>query len=169
MAEPIEIIIRKGSGGEGTGFGVPSMKESDYSGRTTKMFTEGLPDKTSGNKATAAATAFALATLKKAIGYSISQYGNQTGNYIAQSDMELTMSYINTGMGITGSIAAGAIAGGAYGAIIAGVIAVGSTAINIGFQAKTLQTNISKLNTYANIMAERSGNINNDNSRGTKY
>lgn len=170
MAEPIEIIIRKGTGGEGTGFGVPGANVSENFGRTTKFGTESLPEQNSdASKAEKAAIAFALASLKREIGYSISQYGNMTGNYIAQAEIELNIQAVNNIASIIGSTIVGAKIGGGYGAIAG--FAIGATNIAVGYvnQWRTLQVNISKLDTYSNIMQERSGNANNNGSRGTDY
>lgn len=169
MAEPIEIIIRKGTGGEGTGFGVPGANVSENYGRTTKFGTESLSEDQGANRAEKAAIAFALASLKREIGYSISQYGNMTGNYIAQAEIELNIQAINNIASIIGSTIVGAKVGGAYGAITG--FAIGATNIAVGYvnQWRTLQVNIAKLDTYSNIMQERSGNSYNNGSRGTNY
>ena len=169
MAEPIEIIIRKGEGGEGTGFGIPSMPQA--SGRGTAFGTEEsfLKEKTIGDKYQAAAIAFGLATLKKAINYGISQYGNQTGNYISQSQTQALLDTGMTGLGIGMSFVTGTLVGGPVMGALMGGLALANSAINIGFQQRTLQINIDKLNTYSNIQRERSGNVYNNGSRGTDY
>ena len=172
MAEPIEIIIRKGSGGEGTGFGIsgatpggPSRTGTDFGTEEAKF----LGQKTNADKAQAAAIAFGIATLKRQINYSISQYGNKTGNYIAQAEMELVMEGLNNALSIAGATALGFKSGGVAGAIIGAAISTSSIAIGYYNQYRTLQTNIAKLDTYANIMQERSGNTYNNDSRGTIY
>lgn len=169
MAEPIEIIIRKGQGGSGTGFGLPGMQPE---GRTTKFGTEfddlKAKDAADSKRLNAMVAAFALAQTKRAISYGISQYGNQTGNYIKQAEIELAMNLGSRVMGIAGSIV-GAAAINPMLAIPTAVIAIGGSAIDLGYQYRTLQTNITKLDTYANIMQERSGNTFNNGSRGTDY
>lgn len=169
MAEPIEIIIRKGTGGEGTGFGVPGAKSEETFGRNTKFGTEGLEEDQGAKRFEKAAYAFALATLKRQISFSIGQYGNKTGNYITQSEMQLGIEIFNNVLGIGTATATGAIYGGIPGAIAGFAISAGSVAIGYSNQYQVLQTNITKLNTYANIMQERSGNTLNNNSRGTDY
>lgn len=167
MAEPIEIIIRKGTGGEGTGFGVPGAKSEETFGRNTKMFTENIENKSEVRKVQIAAISFAVATLKRQIGFSIGQYGNKTGNYIKQDEIQLGMEMFNNILGVAGATAGGFMYGNVPGMIIAGAISAGSVAIGYSNQYQVLQTNIAKLNTYANIMQERSGNTYNNDSRGT--
>jgi len=169
MAEPIEIIIRKGSGGEGTGFGIPNAGMNTPGGRSTAFGTEGgfLNEKQSGDKALIAMKAFALATLKKQIGYSIAQYGNMTGNYIQQAEIQLAMENINNISSLVGAGLIGLKTGGAAGAAVGIGIATANIGINYFNQFRTLMTNITKLDTYANIMQERSGGIYANDSRGT--
>lgn len=170
MAEPIEIIIRKGTGGDGSGFGIAGSNESKAMrglgfGKEAEDFLK--KNEQSGNKMLAAATAAALATLKKSINYQISQYGNMTGNYIEQAEMQLTLSVVQDIGGVVGATATGAMAGGPVGAVIGAVVGTTNLIVNKSFEYRTLQTNVAKLNTYANIMQERSGNMYNNGSRGT--
>ena len=167
MAEPIEIIIRKGTGGESTGFGVSGAKIEETSGRTTKFGTEGLEEDQGAKRFEKAAIGFALAALKRELNYSLSQYGNMTGNYIEQAEIELGLQMINNAITIGVSAIAGLKYGGVPGMIAGAVISTGSIVQGYVQQYRTLQTNITKLNTYANIMQERSGNIYNNDSRGT--
>lgn len=169
MAEPIEIIIRKGQGGSGTGFGLSGMQPE---GRNTKFGTEfdalKAKDASDSKRLNAMVAAFALAQTKRAISYGISQYGNQTGNYIRQAEMQFGMQVFSTVSGIIGATVGAAIINPML-AVPTALIAVGSTGISLGMEARTLQTNITKLDTYANIMQERSGNTFNNGSRGTDY
>ena len=170
MAEPIEIIIRKGTGGIGTGFGEPAFNPK---GRDTKFGTEAedflSKNKQDGDKAIAAVIAFGIASMKREINYSIAQYGNQTGNYIAQAEMQVAMEGVNNILSVALATAAGFKYGQAPGAIIGAAIATGNIAINYFNQYRTLQTNIAKLDTYANKMRERAGTISSNGSRGTDY
>lgn len=166
MAEPIEIIIRKGTGGEGTGFGIPGSYQAGQ-GRTTAFGTEGLPENKAADRIQSATIIFALNSLRKQLNYELSQYGNKTGNYINQASIELGMEYLNNIMSIGMSAFAGFKFGGVPGAISMGAISAVNIGINYSNQYRTLQTNIAKLNTYSNIMQERSGNTLNNDSRGT--
>ena len=177
MAEPIEIIIRKGTGGEGTGFGIPGATPGGPSAealsRGRGFGTEGqdlLNKSASDNKKIQAmVTAFALSNMKRAIAYDISQMGNLHGTYIAQAEVELAVSQVTKLIGIGTSVATATAAGGIGMGIATGVIAVGSEAISISQQYRTLKTNIAKLDTYNNIMQERSGGTFSNGSRGTDY
>ena len=100
---------------------------------------------------------------------SIAQYGNQTGNYIAQAEMQVAMEGVNNILSVALATAAGFKYGQAPGAIIGAAIATGNIAINYFNQYRTLQTNIAKLDTYANKMRERAGTISSNGSRGTDY
>jgi len=170
MAEPIEIIIRKGTGGEGTGFGIPGVSVKEVTGRTTGFGTESLPQQDeNARRAEKAAIGFALAALKREISYSISQYGNMTGNYIQQAEIQLGMEMLNNVIAVGAGTIAGAKYGGIPGAVVGFAISAGSVATGYVNQWRTLQVNIAKLDTYANIMQERSGNSYNNGSRGTDY
>ena len=61
MAEPIEIIIRKGSGGEGTGFGISGANVKD----TEKSANEKTPNV--GKMIKGAAVGLAIATDRKSV------------------------------------------------------------------------------------------------------
>lgn len=167
MAEPIEIIIRKGTGGEGTGFGIPGAGNNTPNNEKITQIKSSSQRDVEGDRALLAMKAFALATLKKQIGYSISQYGNMTGSYIGQAEQELAMEMINNTLAIGMSAYAGLKIGGFAGAAIAAGIATANIGINYYNQYRTLQTNIAKLDTYANIMQERSGGVYANDSRGT--
>lgn len=176
MAEPIEIIIRKGTGGDATGFGIPGATPGGPSAealsRGKGFGTEGqdLLNKSASDskKIQAMITAYALSNMKRAISYDISQMGNLHGTYIAQAETELAVSYLMKG---TAAIVSTAVAGAINPAlgIATAVMAVGSEAVSIVQQARTLKTNIAKLDTYNNIMQERSGGTFSNGSRGTNY
>ena len=92
-----------------------------------------------------------------------------TGNYIAQADIEMKINAITNAIGIGTATVMGGLHGGPLGAAVGFGISFGTSAINYNLQQRTLQTNIAKLDTYANIMRERSGNVDNNGSRGTEY
>ena len=176
MAEPIEIIIRKGTGGDATGFGIPGATPGGPSAAALKrgagFGTEGqdLINKSNADskKIVAMVSAFALSNIKRAIAYDISQMGNLHGNYIKQAEIELAISAISKASGIVmGSVSAGLINPGL--GLATAVISVGSETVSAVQQYRTLQTNIAKLNTYSNIMQDRSGGTFANGSRGTDY
>lgn len=169
MAEPIEIIIRKGTGGEGTGFGIPGAQLSEQAtGRSTSNnFKDPINYSLTGKQMAKTAFGLGLIAVKRSINYGISQYGNMTGNYIQQAEIELGLEHLNNISVVGLSIYAGAKLGGPVGAVIGGVTAGFNIGLNYQAQYITLQTNIAKLNTYSNIMQERSGNTYNNDSRGT--
>lgn len=168
MAEPIEIIIRKGSGGTGTGFGVAGA-DAKSAERINPIGSETMPEDENVKRAEQAAIAFSLATLKRQINYEISQMGNRTGNYIAQAETELAMEMLGNVTTVAMATAAGAKYGGVPGAVAGFLISAGSIGIGYANQYRTLMNNIARLDTYANIMQDRSGNANNNGSRGTDY
>lgn len=169
MAEPIEIIIRKGTGGEGTGFGVPGANVSENYGGTN--FSE---EKKSNNLVPAKALAlslYSLGLLKREISFGITQYNNMTGNYIKNAQIEVAMHFLNTAVNtVQSAVIGGIITGGNPVGIMLGIASsVINEGINTTNQVISLYGNILKINTYANIMQERSGNVNNNGSRGTDY
>lgn len=176
MAEPIEIIIRKGEGGTGTGFGIPGAELSSAALNRGSMFgKEGETflknnSQDDADRFNKSVIAFIIANTKRAINYGISQYGDMTGNYIQQAEFQLANEMLNNMLAIGGAFIGGTVKTGnpIIGAIAAGFTA-GSIGVGYGFQYQSLQRNIQKLDTYSNIMQERSGNTYNNGSRGTEY
>lgn len=167
-AEPIEIIIRKGTGGTGTGFGIKGAEQSSSALQNEEN--NGLQDLYKQYKRIRnfSLVNFAIGAAKRELNYQISQYGNRTGNYIQQSDMQMLMQGFNDISSIIGTgFGAGMITSNAAIGIIAAAIQTANITIGYVNQYRTLQTNISKINTYANIMLDRSGNSLSNESRGT--
>lgn len=165
MAEPIEIIIRKGSGGEGTGFGIPGAKLSeqaiDNHNNSKKSEKDTLSQK--------AIVMMGLNFLKREILFGINQYNNMTGNYINQMNIEIAMEHIGNIHTIATSFVGGlALTGGnPIGGAVSALVAATGIAVNYGNKAIGIAGNIIKLNTYSNIMQERSGGVYANDSRGT--
>lgn len=136
MAEPIEIVIRKTQ--------ETSTQESvAKSGDKT-------PKKDENTTQKAIKTALVSAG-KNIASYGVSQYGNITGNTIAQRNIDNLL----TVAGYVGQIAAG----GWVGAIAVGVQLTAQISNN--FIAAT------KANQQAELLYQRSGNITIDGGRGT--
>lgn len=157
MAEPIEIIIRQGGQG-GTGFGSGTGGAVNGSSGASK-------DSKSENKTILKSiisnqyVGFVKNQVKSAIMYSLNNFGNMTGDYIGQTEIGQALSIVSD----LSSVVMGAYVGGAPGAILA----IGNIAFNKGQQMFNGYIEITKQNTQASYMRERSGNSLNNGSSGT--
>lgn len=136
MAEPIEIVIRK-------------TQETSTQGTATKGG-EKTPKKDENTTQKAIKTALVSAG-KNMASYGASQYGNITGNTIAQRQ-------IDNALNIAGYV--GQIAAGGW---------VGAIAVGVQLTTQALNTSIAtrKANQQAELLYQRSGNITIDGGRGT--
>lgn len=135
MAEPIEIVIRKSG-------------ETAYQPQTT---TAGESAK-KGQSATQKAVNTALVNAgKRMVSAGIQQYGNLTGNTLANKQLDTATQVA----GYVGEI----LVGGWIGAI--------SVATQVGAQGISNFTQRQRSNQEANMLRERSGNITINGGRGT--
>lgn len=136
MAEPIEIVIRK-------------TQETSTQG-VIAQGDDKTPRKDESTTQKAIKTALVSAG-KNIASYGLSQYGNITGNTIAQRNIENAL----TIAGYVGQI----VAGGWIGAIAVGA--------QLTTQALTTSIATAKANQQAELLYQRSGNITIDGGRGT--
>lgn len=105
----------------------------------------------------------------QAVNYSISQYGNLTGDYTAQKNLQRLMSVVNNVVSIGQAAVAGASVGGWIGAAIGASIAITNQVISYGYQTFGEYVSNIKQNREIDILRERSGlNSYLDGSRGTE-
>ena len=156
MAQPIEIIIRQGGqGGLPESVSVPATIDNTSSSKTIKSKKESK----SGNALGYAFYDIAKTQLTTIINHSISNYGNMTGDYIGQQNIN---TYLGIGMDFVGIALAG-VAGGAIGMLAATV----GFSVKKGLSVYDEYIAINKQNTQASFMRERSGNSLNNGSAGT--
>lgn len=94
---------------------------------------------------------------KQFVNYTVSNIGNFTGSYETQRDIQAVMESASFLINLGTSIASGAKMGGVWGAVIAGSIAVGSKAINFGYQEYSEQFQNRKINRNIDMMRRRLG------------
>ena len=136
MSQPIEIVIRK-------------TQETSSQKTTSSVKSE---KKTKGEDIKDRVVTTALISAGKSIAsYGLRQFGNITGNTIAQRNVN---NFLNVASYV-GQIAAGGWVG---------AIAVG---IQITTQANDININKEKANQQANLLYQRSGNVTIDGGRGT--
>lgn len=105
---------------------------------------------------------------KKAVIYPLSNIGNFTGNYVAQTQVNNSLSIMNSLVGVGTAILAGSKYGPA-GAIIAGSIAVINETVSYSFQSISNWVENQKINYNIAQLRDRSGmNATLDGSRGTE-
>lgn len=134
MAEPIEIVIRK-------------TQETSSQSQTTK-----LDGARKGESTQTKIIGTALVNAGKSMAsYGVSQYGNMTGNTIAQRNIDNALNLAS----YVGQIAVGGWVG---------AIAVGTQLITQGINNTTATR---RANQEAELLYQRSGNITIDGGRGT--
>lgn len=143
MAQPIEIIIRQGGHGSGD---KKDKKKKDKKKKEFDTATHYLLNALQSN-------------VKSIINYSISNYGNMTGNYIGQAQINASLEIAST----LGTIGLATAKYGAFG-FIGATLTVG---VNKGLQVFSHYIDVQKANTQASFMRERSGNSLNNGSAGT--
>lgn len=94
---------------------------------------------------------------KRALQYGTSQYGNMTGNYLMQNQIDNAIE----GVGYAAQIITGLATGGAVG----GVVSALAVATQVGINAFNYSINQSKSNQQANYLMNIRGGILNANSR----
>lgn len=105
----------------------------------------------------------------QAVNYSISQYGNLTGNYVAQRNMQVAQKVINNIISIGTAAIGGATIAGPWGAVIGAGLAITNQVISYGYQTFGEYVSNIKQNREINILRDRSGlNSYLDGSRGTE-
>lgn len=137
MAEPIEIVIRK------TG-------ETSYQPQTTTQVTGGKRGSGQSTMQKAVNTAL-LDAGKQLVSTGINQYGNLTGNTLANKQLDNATQIA----GYVGQI----IVGGWVGAIAVGT--------QLGIQGISNFTSRQRANQEAQMLYERSGNVTINGGRGT--
>lgn len=138
MAQPIEIIV--------------STPNENGSTSQEQIFNNENNQQAKGESVTRRAINTALVSAgKRIVSYSISQYGNLTGNTIAQRQIDDAMQI--------GSYITQIAVGGWVGAIAVG-LQVATNGINMAISN-------ARTNQQAQLLYERSGNITIDGGRGT--
>ena len=100
-----------------------------------------------------------LNTVKQGFNYAKSNYGNFTGDYIAQQKIDNAFSKVSTLASVGGSIAAGAAVGGVPGAVVGAIVSGVSLVSNFIQNEITYNLNLSKANRQANFNSQRIGAI----------
>ena len=104
-----------------------------------------------------------------AVNYQLSNIGNFTGDYIAQTNVNNALNAAHTLMGIGGSALAGFMVAGPIGAVIAGSISVINSGVNSALSIHSNKIQNQKTNYEIEQLRRRSGlNTTLDGSRGTE-
>lgn len=138
MAEPIEIVIRKTQETSTQGAGVGAISKPSNSKKSSTITDNVI-------------TSVLINAGKSIASYGVAQYGNMTGNTIAQRN-------IDNALTIAGYIAQIKTSGW-VGAVIVGT--------QIAMQFNNNMIAIDKANQQAALLYQRSGNITIDGGRGT--
>ena len=169
MAEPIEIIIRQGgqngaglTGSFGGGVGVGSQNVSSRMGAFNQLMGNTSPGDglfKNFDVVSKEIVDYLKGNVKQAISYSISQYGDMTGNYIGQRQIQNVMS-------VTGDMIGVVMAGVKLGAPGLAV-AIAAKTVSASMQLRSFIIDVKKQNIQAEFMRERAGSTLGSGSRGT--
>jgi len=167
----IEIVIKQGgSGGNGTG----ESSSKTLSGQIKKIKNK-LFDATE-QAAMSYAINTAMSLTKSNINYAINNYGNLTGNYIAQREINKALDVLGKAQGIinagvSGALTGAGFGGGVYGAVAGAAIGVTTATIQTANQIAqsyiSFATGISKSNYQNQFTREMMGQSLGSGSRGT--
>lgn len=160
MSNPIKIVI---SSGNQTGRSESIDSNNQFLDPMSK-------DADSGQTIARSAVAgqligAAVNAAKRTISYGLSMYGDYTGDYVKQAQIDNALEIGSTILGIGASIVGGAVVGGPVGAIVSGVVAVANTAVNEILKVNTYNLNLAKQNAVASFNSSRIGRILTDGNR----
>ena len=168
MAEPIEIIIRQGGAGGSLNYGSGSGGSlgARRSGARMEAFNQLMGNDEPGSGLLKNFTAidkeiidYLKGNAKQAIMYGISQYGDMTGDYVGQRQIQNAISAAGDMIGI-------AMAGIRYGAVGLAV-ALSAKTVSTSMQLRSFIIDVKKQNIQAEFMRERAGSTLGSGSRGT--
>lgn len=150
----IRIIITEGDGGGG-GPGDPNGpngKPKDKEDKLAKYLTHH-------------AYHFIMNETKKVINHYIGNYGQRTGDYVGQANMQLSLNMVYQGIGIMTAAAAGfKLSGSPIGAAVGAGIATITSVTNFGFEYENYLRSIRIQNNEIALLRQRAGL--DDGSRG---
>lgn len=162
---PLDIYITNtsGNGGQGT----PNNANGTTGGNTATAATRDSAVKQTVTSVYVHRTlSIAASTAKSMVSYSISQYGDMTGDYLEQKKIDNAINIAETFISIGSSTAMGAMAGGWVGAIFGFATSTISAGIKAYQASNELQKNINRANNKANYNAQRIGSILVNGNRG---
>lgn len=96
---------------------------------------------------------------KQIVTDSVSMYGDLTGNYREQNDIENSFKILQGISGVGKSVTGGAVVGGVGGAVVTGVVTVGTTVYSNYRAQRNYSNSLVKQNIQANFNSQRIGNI----------
>lgn len=104
--------------------------------------------------------------VKNEFNYQISRYGDTTGDYIGQSNIDLTMQRVNMIASLGSTVGMGFMVGGVAGAVVGAVISIGTLAQNSVHEVQTFNLNMMKTNASASFSGSMIGSIISGGNRG---
>lgn len=166
----LDILITNNAGGRGS--------TPNANGNSTNQ-----PATTGGNTATAATRdtsvkqtmasvyvhrvySIAASTAKSMARFSISQYGDMTGDYLGQKKIDNAISLAETMISIGTTTIMGAMSGGIPGAVFGFIASAASVGVSAYQANKEFEKNITRANNAANYNAQRIGSILVNGNRG---
>ena len=162
---PLDIYITNTRGNGNGGQGTPNNANGTTGGNTATAATRDSAVKQTMTSVYVHRT-LSIAAAKSVVSYSISQYGDMTGDYLEQKKIDNAINIAETFISIGSSTAMGAMAGGWVGAIFGFATSTISAGIKAYQASNELQKNINRANNKANYNAQRIGSVLVNGNRG---
>lgn len=166
----LDILITNNAGGRGntpSANGNPTNQPATTGGNTATAATRDTSVKqTMASVYVHRVFSIATSTAKSIARFSISQYGDMTGDYLGQKKLDNAISLAETMISIGTTTIMGAMSGGFVGAMVGLASSVASIGINAYQANKEFEKNITRANNAANYNAQRIGSILVNGNRG---
>lgn len=166
----LDILITNNAGGRGStpnANGNPANQPATTGGNTATAATRDTSVKqTMASVYAHRVFSIATSTAKSIARFSISQYGDMTGDYLGQKKIDNAISNAETLISIGSSTIMGAMAGGWVGALFGLATSAISAGVNSWQASVQIEKNITRANNAANYNAQRIGSILVNGNRG---
>lgn len=166
----LDILITNNAGGRGntsSANGNPANQPATTGGNTATAATRDTSVKqTMTSVYVHRVFSIATSTAKSIARFSISQYGDMTGDYLGQKKIDNAISLAETMISIGTTTIMGAMSGGFVGAMVGLASSVASIGVNAYQANKEFEKNITRANNAANYNAQRIGSILVNGNRG---
>lgn len=166
----LDILITNNAGGRGNtpnANGNPTNQNATTGGNTATAATRDTSVKqTMASVYAHRVFSIATSTAKSIARFSISQYGDMTGDYLGQKKIDNAISNAETLISIGSSTIMGAMAGGWVGALFGLATSTISAGVNSWQASVQIEKNITRANNAANYNAQRIGSILVNGNRG---
>lgn len=166
----LDILITNNAGGRGNtpnANGNPTNQPATTGGNTATAATRDTSVKqTMASVYVHRVFSIATSTAKSMARFSISQYGDMTGDYLGQKKIDNAISLAETMISIGTTTVMGAMSGGFVGALFGLATSTISAGVNSWQASVQIEKNITRANNAANYNSQRIGSVLVNGNRG---